>query len=173
MTLSVRITRRRLIVVGLLAVAISASAAFAFLVVGTGNSGRGAIDAAHVSPTFTRPGGNTGTSCQAGGNCSLLVTVNNPNAFPLVLTAVDYGSQSFVVEKPVGTPNAACPVSNFTKLNPTGLSVAIPAGGPNDIIIPGAYSLAANAPIDCAGSTVQLGTGLGGSTTSYTTRPAP
>lgn len=170
MTLSVRITKRRLLLVGLLAVAISASAAFAFFVVGTGNSGRGGIDAAHVSPVFTRPGGNTGTSCQAGGSCSMPVTAANSNAFPLTLTAVDYGAQAFFIEKPVGTTNALCPASNFTKLNPTGLNVTIPTGT-NDIIIPGAYSLAANAPIDCAGSTVSLGTASGGTTTSYTTRP--
>jgi hypothetical protein len=169
MTISLRVTKRRtLLALGVVAL-VAAGAALAFTVFSSGSSGRGLVANAHTAPTFTTPGGGTGTDCEAGATCGLRVAVSNPNAFALTLTAVDYGAQTFTIEKPIGTVNAGCPTSNFTKNTLTGLSINI-APGSSEIVIPGAYSLSASAPVACAGSIVFIGKGV--DTTSYSTKPA-
>lgn len=88
------------------------------------------------------PGG-----CTPGNTCDGYARIDNPMTNgPLVIKAV---VQS-------GTANDGgtgdCPVSNVTVNPQAGLSIALPAGNNNAVQVPGLFTIAADAPSACQGT---------------------
>ena len=82
--------------------------------------------------------------------------MTNPNSYPITLHAATFGTVT-------SDDPTACPASNITTNNKTGLSIAVPAGSNGTAVsIPGAVQLASSAPNGCQGRTFTIATTVTG-----------
>jgi|SRR5581483_920803 len=142
-------TRRRkvvvLVVIAVLAASAAALAAWLTTGSGTGKAKIGSVQSITFADATTAPT----KQCVPGGTCDLAVKITNPNSVPLTITSVAPNGNS---SNPAGTPG--CVTSSFvTAQTLSGLSIAVPAGTTDNVIIPDAVKLDAAAPTACQGTT--------------------
>lgn len=88
-----------------------------------------------------------------GGTGAAQFTVENPNPFPVQVTALQFGAVT-------SSAPTACPASNLATTNVTlGTPIAVPADGTSPAQSVGkAFTLATNAPNGCQGVTFTVAT---------------
>jgi hypothetical protein len=155
-----RTRRRKVFAIAIAAAVLAIGAAVAaWIVTSSGQSGRAQVGTAPLAPTITPAANPPAGDLFPGGTGAVYVDASNPNTYEMTLTTATVNpatATNILVHKPLGTPNAACPSSNFTFNTVGALSVSVPAGSSTNLAIPGAVSMSASAPIECAGSFVWL-----------------
>jgi hypothetical protein len=143
---------RAVIVLGVIALLIASSAALAAWLTtgsGTGKAKLGQLQTFTIADATNAPT----KTCTPGGTCDLAVKITGTSG-PLTITSV---APNGTPSNPAGTAGcASSSQSGIAVRSLSGLSVAVPAGGGDNIIIPDAVSLASTAPDACQGTTWSL-----------------
>jgi hypothetical protein len=149
-------TRRRKILGTIATCAVAGIATLAFAAWLSEGTGEGQGKTGALQPiTVTKVAG--AADCFPGQTCELAFSVNNPNAFPLTVTAAER------VNVQINTGATGCPGGNWFNLptlpndTKTGLSLPLTASGSSVVKIDGLVALNANAPTDCQGKTFTTG----------------
>jgi hypothetical protein len=128
-----------------------------FLIVGLGvaiaawlvsGSGNGAAKAGELTTINVAAGTPTG-DLYPGGSGALELSVTNPNTLPLVITSVSANGA-------ITSDDGLCAGTNVTFTGVTGLSTALPVGGPTAVSLPGAVTMVVNADNACQGATFTI-----------------
>lgn len=143
-------TRRRALVVSVIAALIAVSSAFAAWTVLTAASPASGKVGTLAAPTVVAATLNNGAALYPGQSGDLNVKVTNPNNALLITgtqTAAQTGSST--------SDNASCPFSGNFTINPVTFAtpIPLPAGVTDNLVLPGTVSLATNAPSACQGVT--------------------
>jgi hypothetical protein len=148
---SSRRTRVRVIVAGaVLAVGISAGAAYGYLTSSasaTGHASTGTLVAVTLSTT-----GTPSSSLVPGGSADVVLGVNNPNAYDVTLVSVTGGPGSITADP----GHSGCTTTGVTFANQTGLHVAIAASGLTTVHLAGAASMSAASSTGCQGAAFSI-----------------
>ncbi|HST17037.1 MAG TPA: hypothetical protein VLK36_05165 [Gaiellaceae bacterium] len=142
-------SRARLAVaLALVAVIVAGGATFGSWAVSSspGNGYAKAVTA--VNLTFNDVSATTVAQLYPGGNGDVKVSVNNPNPFPVTITAVNAAAGSISSDK-----GAACNASTgVTYTNQTGLTQVVPATGTAAFTLTGAAHMANTSDNSCQGA---------------------
>lgn len=108
-----------------------------------GASGARAASAVQLTVSAGTSPGDLYPSTSATG--SVYMELTNPNPFPVTLTAATFGAPTTAV--------TACPGSNITVPNQTGLSISVPANTTTAVArtLPNIVTMSTSAPNECQG----------------------
>lgn len=158
-------TARRALTTGGIAVtafALSTTAASAYW--RAGGTGTGSASVGTIS-SLTGLSGTASASglLVPGGTGSLVVSVANPNAVPITVTAISTGSVAVGVSGAAGTCTTTDPAISLVA--PTaGLPFTIPAGGSSTVTLSNAVSMGTTAASGCQSATFSVPVTLTGQT---------
>lgn len=120
-------------------------------------SGSGSVQAKSVTAQAVTLSVTAGAAdLYPGANGAVYFSVNNPNDYAITLSSATFGAV---------TPDdaVACPASNVTTTNKTGLSLVVPAGSTGTAFsLPSAVSMVAAAPNGCQGRTFTIAATVAG-----------
>lgn len=137
---STRATTPVLAVLGAASLGIAATGAYAAWSV----SGSAPVSASTASVQGLQVTAGALSGLYPGGSVNVVLSVTNPNAFPVTVTAVAFASPTAV---------GSCAGSHLVLSDRTGLTAAVTAGGTSSITLTGAATLSTSAPDACQGVT--------------------
>jgi hypothetical protein len=149
-------TRRRkalvtAIICGIVGVSALAFAAWLQSATGNGRTQVGTLS----QDVVAYPADTSGeAACLPGGTCDVKANFDNtPNSVPVTVTGATVNS----LAEDTGGGATKCGASLTATTPVTGLSIVVPPGHAQDIVIPNAVQLASNAPSACQGQTYTIG----------------
>jgi len=145
-------SRARLaIALALVAVIIAGGATFGSWAVGSdpGNGYAKATTATNL--TFNNVSGTTVAQLYPGGNGDVKVSVNNPNPFPVTITAVNASGGAITSDK-----GAACDASTGVTYTNQTVSQVVPAGGTVPFTLTGAAHMDNTSDSSCQGAVFSI-----------------
>lgn len=136
------------------------SVCVAVLVAGAGagyaawsTNGAGSVQARSAAPqTVTLNVAAGAADLYPGSSGAVSFTVNNPNPYAITLSTLTFGTVT-------SSDQTACPATNITTTNKTGLSLSVPANSSSTTLtVQAAVAMAASAPDGCQGRTFTIAT---------------
>ena len=134
-----------------LVVGLGAGTAYAYFTSagrGTGSASTGTMQTVTVAAATA----TQSTALLPGGTGDVSLKVTNPNGYAVTLISVTGTGGAITADG--GHPG--CTTTGVTFTNQTGLSTAIPAGGPSTIDLPGAAAMSAASSAGCQGATFSI-----------------
>ena len=114
---------------------------------GTGSSTTGS-----ATQSVTLSAGSATGALRPGGSVTLATTASNPNAAPVRISSLVLDTTRGIS---IAGASGACPTSAFA-FTPSSAGWTVPANGSTTISLPGALSMATDAPTGCQGATVTV-----------------
>lgn len=154
--MSATIGRRRLglvVLVALVLILAAVGAGWAYFT--SKGSGEASASVATLQPVTVTAlvGGDTPSSALLpGGSADVILRVNNPNSYPVILVSVTGGPAGVTADG--GHPD--CTVTGVTFTNKIGLAISIPKSGTTLVRLPNAASMSLASANGCQGATFSI-----------------